>query len=434
MLSDRPKGLVDINKQPAISNSYVKNTLHTLWLRAIDPSAILLGQAILAFLVFAESAISFFWIYALSSLGDGYALMAAIPYLYLIISYVSLLIFYRLKRVEYFTFIQLTMLLVMPFFMQWVIGGFEASSGVAIWALLSPVGALMILGTRQSTPWFGLFLALVAISWQLNSNFSSHALPIPAQTKAIFFLINLAGVATILYAVLLYFQTQKERALKALALERDRSEKLLLNILPQAIANRLKMNEQSIADNHAAVTIMFTDLVDFTQLSADMPPHELVSLLNQVFSQFDQLAEKYGVEKIKTIGDAYMVAGGVPEARADHAEAVANMALEMRVMLQALAQKTGKNLQMRIGIHSGPVVAGIIGSSKFSYDLWGETVNMASRMEHYGLPDAIQVSEATYHLLQHQYAFVPRGMITIKGDSQVGVFLLTGKLMNSHAP
>jgi guanylate cyclase len=409
--------------------SSIAQVLQSLWIRVSDhPSAVHLGRAILAFLVFAESSICIFWIFALSSLGDGYVLMAAVPYLYIVISYVSLLIFYHLKRVEYFIFIQLTMLLVIPFFMQWVIGGFEASSGVAIWALLSPVGALMILGTRQSAPWFGLFSGLVVVSWVLNSNFSSYALPIPAHTKSIFFVINLAGVATILYVVLLYFQAQKERALKALAIERDRSDKLLLNILPLPVANRLKMNETGIADSHEAVTIMFADLIDFTKLSADMPASELVDLLNQVFSEFDQLAEKYGLEKIKTIGDAYMLAGGVPDARNDHAEAVADMALEMLIVLAEIAKNTGKNLVMRIGIHSGPVVAGVIGSSKFSYDLWGETVNMASSMERYGLPDTIQITEATYQLLQHKYAFVPRGRIATKGGIEVVAFILTGKL------
>lgn len=156
-------------------------------------------------------------------------------------------------------------------------------------------------------------------------------------------MINLAGVATILYVVLLYFQSQKERALAALAIERDRSEKLILNILPQSVANRLKMSEQRIADSHMAVTIMFADLVNFTKLSADMPAHELVDMLNQVFCKFDQLAEKYGLEKIKTIGDAYMVAGGVPEARPDHAQAVADMALEMREVMHDMAENTGKN-------------------------------------------------------------------------------------------
>ncbi|HYD33773.1 MAG TPA: adenylate/guanylate cyclase domain-containing protein, partial [Methylophilaceae bacterium] len=263
------------------------------WSKFSDPSAAVLGQAILSLLVLAETLICVFWIFTLSSLGDGYAFMAAVPYVYIVISYVSLFFFYRFKRFDYLTFTQLVMLLVMPFFMQWVIGGFEASSGVAIWAILSPVGALMILGTRQSTPWFALFMGLAAVSWQLNTLFASSALPIPDDVKDTYFVMNLSGVATILYIVMRYFQSQKERVLRALEVEQARSEKLLLNILPESVAKRLKSDEVRIADSHAEVTIMFADLVDFTKLSAKMPAADLVDLLNKVFSEFDGLAEKY---------------------------------------------------------------------------------------------------------------------------------------------
>lgn len=354
--------------------------------------------------------------------------MAAVPYAYIVISYASLLIFYHLKRFEHFIFTQLVMLLVMPFFMQWVIGGFEASSGVAIWAILSPVGALMILGTRQSTPWFALFLALAAVSWQMNTIFASNALPIPDHVKDTFFVMNLSGTATILYIVMRYFQSQKERVLHALANEQARSDKLLLNILPESIASRLKAESLNIADSHESVTIMFADLVDFTRISAGMPPAELVNLLNQVFSRFDQLSEKYGLEKIKTIGDAYMVVGGVPNAKPDHAEAVANMALDMQLVLQEVALKNNKVLKMRIGINSGPVIAGVIGNSKFSYDLWGDTVNIASRMEHYAVPDTIQVTEATYQLLKEKFKFESLGPIAVKGRGEIDAYVLHGML------
>jgi adenylate cyclase len=403
------------------------NISRVFWGRFNEPPGALLGKTILSLLVLAESMVCVFWIFTLSSLGDGYALMAAIPYFYIIISYTSLLIFYRLKRFEYFTFTQLVMLLVMPFFMQWVIGGFEASSGVAIWAVLSPVGALMILGTRQSTPWFLLFMVLTAISWQLNALFASNALPIPEHVRALFFGINLSGVATILYVVMRYFQSQKEGALQELALEQGRSEKLLLNILPKSIADRLKANDMRIADSYDEVTIMFADLVNFTQLSSGMPPAQLVSLLNQVFSRFDQLAEKHGLEKIKTIGDAYMVVGGVPLERDDHATAIAEMALEMQAVLSELAEASGYQLKMRIGINTGPVVAGVIGSKKFSYDLWGDTVNVASRMEHHGLPDAIQLTEPTYQLISDQFVLQDRGVISVKGKGEVKTYLLTGR-------
>jgi len=399
-----------------------------IWGQFSDPSASLVGKAILSVLVLAETLICVFWIFTLSDLGEGYAFMAAVPYVYIVISYASLLIFYHLKRFENFVFTQLVMLLVMPFFMQWVIAGYEASSGVAIWAILSPVGALMILGTKQSTPWFALFMALAAVSWQMNTIFANNALPLPSQIKDTFFVMNIAGTATILYIVMRYFQSQKERVLKALAIEQARSDKLLLNILPESIADRLKAESLSIADSHESVSIMFADLVNFTHTSAGMPPSELVNLLNQVFSKFDQLTEKYGLEKIKTIGDAYMVVGGVPSAREDHAEAVASMALEMQTALKEVAQKNQKELKMRIGINSGPVIAGVIGSSKFSYDLWGDTVNVASRMEHYAMADTIQVTEATYQLLKDDFAFKPLGPIAIKGRGEVVAYVLLSKL------
>lgn len=400
---------------------------HAFWSRFNDPSALVLGKAILSLLVLAETLICVFWIFTLSGLGDGYAFMAAVPYVYIVVSYVSLFIFYHYQRFGYFIFIQLIMLLVMPFFMQWVIGGYEASSGVAIWAILSPVGALMILGTRQSTPWFALFMGLAAVSWQLNTLFASSALPIPAHIKDTFFVMNISGVATILYIVMRYFQTQKERVLEALEIEQARSEKLLLNILPESVAERLKANEERIADSHAVVTILFADLVDFTKLSAKLPPAELVDLLNNVFSEFDRLATRYGLEKIKTIGDAYMAVAGAPNARSDHAQAVAEMALEMQTVLADVASRTGKNLMMRIGINSGPVVAGVIGHTKFSYDLWGDTVNLASRMEQSSLPNCIQVTRATHMLLEEDYIFESRGTIPLKGKGKTEAYILKSR-------
>ncbi|PPC92840.1 MAG: adenylate/guanylate cyclase domain-containing protein [Methylotenera sp.] len=397
------------------------------WGRFANPSPAALGKTILSLLVLAESLICIFWIFTLSGLGDGYAVMAAVPYVYLIVSYTSLFIFYRYRRFEYFTFTQLVMLLVMPFFMQWAIGGFAASSGVAIWAILSPVGALMILGTRQSTSWFLLFIGLAFLSWYLNPYFASNALPIPESIKSAFFLMNITGTASILYGVLRYFQSQKERVMHSLELEQDRSNKLLLNILPVAVAERLKQNDMRIADHYDSVTVMFADLVNFTQISAKMPPTQLIDLLSQVFLRFDQLAEKYQVEKIKTIGDAYMVISGAPTPCTNHAERIAAMALDMQIALKEVAAKTGIDMKMRIGINSGPVVAGVIGSTKFSYDLWGDTVNMASRMEDTCIPDAIQVTAETQNILQTQYQFTERVGVMVKGKGVINTFILQKK-------
>ena len=202
------------------------------------------------------------------------------------------------------------------------------------------------------------------------------------------------------------------------------SERLLLNILPRPVAERLKRHNGVIADSFAEATVLFADLVDFTTLAARIAPAEVVMMLNDVFSSFDKLAEKHGLEKIKTIGDAYMAVGGVPTARRDHAEAVAEMALDMR---QALLDRGDAALQLRIGIHTGPVIAGVIGTSKFSYDLWGDTVNLASRMESHGLVGTIQVTPETYGRLRGHYMFEERGAVRVKGKGDVTTYLLVGR-------
>ncbi|MEM9804452.1 MAG: adenylate/guanylate cyclase domain-containing protein, partial [Cyanobacteria bacterium P01_D01_bin.56] len=198
----------------------------------------------------------------------------------------------------------------------------------------------------------------------------------------------------------------------------EKSERLLLNILPRAIAEQLKQGPDIIAESFAEVTVLFADLVNFTQLTESQPAAEVVDFLNQVFSRFDELAESHGLEKIKTIGDAYMVAAGLPQPQENHAAAVAAMAIEMQAALAEFNAQTQQNIALRIGIHTGPVIAGVIGLKKFAYDLWGDTVNTASRMESHGLPNQIQISEATYNQLQahsEQYEFRQRGPIVIKG-------------------
>lgn len=386
-----------------------------------------LSRTILTLLLIAETIVCFLWIYTLSGLGEGYALMVSIPYVYIVISYVSLFLLYRLEKFEYFVFIQLLMLLVMPFFMQWAIGGFVASSGMAIWSILSPVGALMILRSKQSTPWFFLFLGLVLLSWLFDARFAISALPLPMMTRNLLFVINLTGVASIIYIVTRYFQSQKQLALEDLAEERQRSDRLLLNILPEKIANRLKQNDLMIAEAFDEVTILFADLIDFTSFSSQMPPSHLIGFLNQIFSAFDQLTEKYGVEKIKTIGDAYMAVGGLPERTEGHAIAIAQLSLEMIKTLNQLNATMGIRLNMRIGINTGPVVAGVIGNSKFSYDLWGDAVNVASRMEHHAGENSILVSQTTFEKLKDQFTFGHAIVLSVKGKGELRAYELVGR-------
>ncbi|HEY9650619.1 MAG TPA: adenylate/guanylate cyclase domain-containing protein [Coleofasciculaceae cyanobacterium] len=221
---------------------------------------------------------------------------------------------------------------------------------------------------------------------------------------------------------------QFRSALQTLAIEQMKSERLLLNILPAPIAQRLKQEEHTIADYFAEATVLFADIVGFTELAAETSPIELVEILNEIFSEFDELVEKHGLEKIKTIGDAYMVVGGLPTPKPNHTEAIANMALDMQALITDYCAGTGKVLSIRIGIHTGPVIAGIIGTKKFIYDLWGDTVNTASRMESHGIPGCVQVTEATYQRLKSQYLFEERGMIKVKGKGPMNCYLLMEKI------
>jgi PAS domain S-box-containing protein len=221
--------------------------------------------------------------------------------------------------------------------------------------------------------------------------------------------------------------TERKKMQSDIKKEQKKTESLLLNILPEPIAERLKDGEGAIADKFEEATILFADLVNFTQISTTMPATKLVYLLNEIFSSFDQLTEKHGLEKIKTIGDAYMVAAGIPIPRPDHAEAMAEMALDMLSAIKELNVKLDSDFDLRIGINSGPVVAGVIGTKKFIYDLWGNAVNTASRMESHGIPGRIQVSIYTYQLLRDVYDFEDRGPIEIKGKGEMRTYLLSGR-------
>ncbi|MCA9673644.1 MAG: adenylate/guanylate cyclase domain-containing protein [Kofleriaceae bacterium] len=236
--------------------------------------------------------------------------------------------------------------------------------------------------------------------------------------------ILLGGLFATLAACAHYARRATLIAEAALDRAHQRSEELLLNILPPTIADRLKRSDGTIADGFADVTVLFADIVGFTTMSARLAPARVVELLNDLFCTFDDLAGRFGLEKIKTIGDCYMVAGGLPEPRPDHAEAVAAMGLAMLDVVRDFGARLGEPLDVRIGIHSGPVVAGVIGKRKFIYDMWGDTVNTASRMESHGLPGTIQVSAACRHLLDGKFTLVARGPVEIKGKGRMETWIL----------
>jgi len=359
---------------------------------------------------------------------------AAIPLAYQIATVASIATFARTRRYVVFRESQLVLPLLLPFALQWSLGGFENSSAVCLWAITSPLGALVFVGARQAVPWFAAFAGLVVFSAAIDPALAAHAPDIPQGVVIAFFALTILGVATTVFAVLQYFVRARERALtdlaaqhRALELEQAKSERLLLNVLPAPVAARLKEEDGVIADDLPAVTVLFADIVGFTPLSERLTASAVVSLLDTVFARWDALVAAHGVEKIKTIGDAYMVAGGIPLPRDDHAEAIAALALAMGPQLAACSAETGVPLQVRIGIDSGPVVAGVIGRAKFSYDVWGDAVNTASRMEAHALPGTIQVTERTYERLRDRFELRRRGTFDVKGKGPMPCYLLLGQ-------
>ncbi len=250
---------------------------------------------------------------------------------------------------------------------------------------------------------------------------------VPETTLMVFNVVNIVTVFGLLALFAFNYNHAAEVAEARVDEERQRAESLLHNILPVPIAARLKTSRQIIADGYDNATILFSDIVGFTPLSERMPPEKVVRLLNDIFSEFDDLVAESGLEKIKTIGDAYMVAAGIPQRRDDHARAIADLALDMMAALKKHGDTPTGPLKMRIGISSGPVVAGVIGKRKFIYDLWGDSVNTAARMESHGIPGEIQVARPTYEALKDDYEFVARGTILVKGKGPMEAYLLKGR-------
>ena len=371
------------------------------------------------------ASLALVWVATYAALGLWVS--AVIPFVYQVASAASIYTFAQTRRYRLFRRSQLWMSLLLPFALQWSLGGFKTGSGAALWGVTAPFGALLFVGVRQAVPWFAAFCGLVAASAAMDPALSARAPHIPSGVVVVLFALNVLGVATTTFALLQYFVRERERALAALELERAKSERLLLNVLPAPVAARLKERDGIIADACPDVTVLFADIVGFTPLSERLSAPKVVALLDRVFTRWDQLAAHHGVEKIKTIGDAYMVAAGIPLPRKDHAEAIAEMALAMGTEFARLASETGHALQLRIGIDTGPVIAGVIGRAKFIYDLWGDTVNTASRMESHAPPGSIQVTERTFERLGERYELRPRETIDVKGKGPMRPYLLLGR-------
>jgi adenylate cyclase len=387
-----------------------------------------------ALLVLACAFMNFavmFWLAIYWLMGQEYS--SNVPLLYQAISLGSLVYYVKTRNFEAFRFIQLSLFLFAPFVMQWSVGSSLTSSGVTIWALLAPIGAVVVAGWRESIPWFVAYMILTAVSgffdYFLGVGYTGG---LELKTIGFFFALNFAAMSSILYFLVRYFVLETEKIKHKLdeqhALlvnEQKKSENLLLNVLPKHIAKRLKDDETLIADGHADVTVMFADISNFTRLTTQMAPGDMVAILNTMFSRFDSMTDKYGLEKIKTIGDAYMLVGGLTKNRESYVKDVVDMAVEMRKFVSVHTELIRLGIGIHIGIATGPAVAGVIGNKRFIYDVWGDAVNVASRLSDEGKKGEILLDNTTYSRVHHQFVFEPPVMTHLKGKGDIPVYRLS---------
>lgn len=355
----------------------------------------------------------------------GLPVAAAIPFTYQVATAVGLVALARTRRLDRFIRFQLALMASLPFLLQLSLGGFVASSAVCLWALVASLGAAFFAGVAAAGRWLLLFLGLLLLSGILEPIVRTWAAPIPDPIRIAYFVLNVGCVAITVFAFLAWALRALDSSRAAVAVERERADRLLESMLPQPIAERLKAAPGSIAEAHEAVTVLFVDLVDFTATAAAATPTEIVAGLDGLFARLDGIAERHGLEKIKTLGDAWLAVAGLPEPRVDHLEAALAAALEVRDIVPGTVVG-GRPVQVRVGIATGAVVAGVIGASKPSYDLWGDTVNQASRLQALAEPGAVVVSAAVAAAARG-FRFRSLGATPVKGLGSVEVFALDGR-------
>src|SRR5215213_5147595 len=348
----------------------------------------------------------------------GEEAVALTPWAYVTGSIISLALFARNRNFAFLRTAQFLLILVAPALGTIMLGGLEDSSSVILWSLLAPLGAVAFDRPGRAWPWFVAFVSTVVLSLVLGEVVRPDGADLPDAFVRTFVVLNIVVVSLVAMMLLVTFARGRETA-------QARVEALLLNILPEEVAQRLQAEPTAIADHFDDASILFADVVDFTALASRRDAREVVGMLDRLFTAFDELVDRYEVEKIKTIGDCYMVAAGVPRPRPEHAQALAGLALEMKDCARTCLP--GSDLQLRIGISSGPVVAGVIGRRRFLYDLWGNTVNMASRMESHGTSDQIQITRTTWELLRADFVTEPIGLVDVKGKGEVETWRLVSR-------
>ncbi|MBS0336999.1 MAG: adenylate/guanylate cyclase domain-containing protein [Proteobacteria bacterium] len=424
----------------ALSRLYTR--LRTAGIEPGDSEELRLKKVVLLFACGLMIAAAAIWLALYQAL--GLPVSSSWPLAFQVASMVTLIYYLVTLNFDVFRAVQLGMFLFVPFAVQWSIGNFVSASGMILWGLLAPVGAVLLYSARESIPWIAAYIVLTLASGYVDYQLAwlpPKAPKVPLATSVVFFALNFAAMSTLVYALLRFAFVEREKsrvrleeAHARLGEEQARSERLLLNVLPEPIAVRLKRMESPIADGFPEVTVMFADIVNFTRMAGVLEPAQIFSLLNRLFSAFDAAAEKLGLEKIKTIGDAYMVAGGLVPGQTGREAAIAELAFAMREITGREFALEGQPLKLRIGIASGPVVAGVVGTKKFIYDLWGDTVNIASRLTSESEPGRIQVDERTHGLLAGKYVFTAPRTLNLKGKGYTTVYELAGRADEGSAP
>ncbi len=346
-----------------------------------------------------------------------------VPFAYALVLLGAIVAFARTRNFALLLHVSVVDILVAPTLSMIPLGGFLPSGGVGLWGILAPVGALVFSGPRAGLRWYVAYLAVFTASGVAGQIMGAVS-TVPDWFTSTMLGLNVAVGGTFVFIVIATFLSQRDRAMGALAREQQRSERLLLNVLPREIAPRLKAGESPIADLYEQATVLYADIVGSTMLAERLDAKQLVALLNGIFSRFDLLTERHGVEKIRTIGDNYMCVAGVPRRRADHAQVMARMALGMRACLDELRATGEDRIDFRIGMNSGSCVGGVIGLRKFVFDIWGDSVNTASRMESHGVPGRIHLSDATYELIRDGFECEARGTIDVKGKGPMRTWFL----------
>ena len=342
---------------------------------------------------------------------------AAIPGCYSMFSAASLVWTARTGRMPGSPAARMILIGTLPFALQWTLGGFEQGSMVALWAFAAPLLALVVYGARAGTIWFIIFVAAIVISGLFESTLRDAVGPLPIRIQTAFFVLNMAAPLSAVVLTLAYFVRQRDDA-------NARTEDLLLHILPSSIVQRLKDGEAQIADRHEHATVLFADIVGFTAFADVTPPERIVDLLSRAFVVLDDLAARHGLEKIKTLGDGYLAVAGVTSPRSDHALAATAMALEVEpAFVRELAQDW-PGIRMRVGLATGPVMAGVIGTERFSFDVWGDTVNTSSRMASLADPGSVQITEETCAAVRNRYRVERREAVEVKGKGLMTTYVV----------